>query len=458
MLNADGTGEFCFYVNGQKMFARGTNWVPLDSFHSRDPEHLEKAFSLLKNGNINMVRVWGGGVYESDEFYDFCDENGITVWQDFMMGCASYPQSKDFCDKLAREAEEVVKRLRHHPCIALWSGDNEGDQFIGGARLATDPNRYAPTREVLPEVLRRNDLSRPFMASSPYMSPTAAKHGWHNQSKTLPERHLWGGDRYFKDPFYSSPVCHFVSESGQHGCPSPSSIRKFINEDKLWPYRDNTEWQVHYSCMETHKGATYSHRINNITNTMQRFFGTIPEDLDTFALYSQITQAEGLKFFMERARSLKFEKMTGMLIWNLLDGWPQFSDAVVDYYGTPKLAYHALARSQEPVCLMFREPENDALALICANETLGDVHFTYCVTDVTHNTRVAAGDGHCTANATAPVCSIPCAGEKTVVYLIEWTWGGKTLKNHYVSGKIPHDAQSILDGYRKVGLLDLYVK
>ena len=456
MLDEQGNGEFCFIVNGQKMFARGTNWVPLDTFHSRDAERLPMALRLLDESNINMVRVWGGGVYESDEFYDFCDENGITVWQDFMMGCASYPQDNDFCNRLRVEAEQVVTRLRNHPAILLWSGDNEGDQFMGGSRMSTDPNTYAPTRKVLPDVLRRTDPSRPYLPSSPYMSPTAAKHGWHNQSKTLPERHLWGGDRYFKDPFFSSPVCHFVSESGQHGCPSPSSIRKFINEDKLWPYRDNTEWQVHYSCMETHKGATYSRRINNITGTMLHFFGTIPEDLDTFALYSQITQAEGLKFFIERARSLKFEKMTGMLIWNLLDGWPQFSDAVVDYYGTTKLAYHALKRSQEPVCLLFREPKNDILELVCANDTLKNVSFSYRITDVTHDIEIAAGEGNCTANVTSPVCTVPYTGDATVVYLIEWTMDGKTYRNHYVSGKIPHSYDTVIDGYRKVGLLELY--
>ena len=456
MLDEHGNGEFCFLVNGQKMFARGTNWVPLDSFHSRDTAQLPKAMKLLAEGNINMVRVWGGGVYESDEFYSFCDAHGITVWQDFMMGCASYPQDKDFCDKLRVEAEQVVIRLRNHPCIFMWSGDNEGDQFMGGGRMPSDPNEYAPTRTVLPDVLRRTDPTRSYLPSSPYMSPAAAKLGWHNQGKTLPERHLWGGDRYYKDPFFSSPVCHFVSETGQHGCPSPSSIRKFINEDKLWPWQDNTEWQVHYACMETTKGATYSERIHRITGTVNRLFGFVPDNLDTFALASQITQAEGLKFFMERARSLKFEKMTGMLIWNLLDGWPQFSDAVVDYYGTPKLAYYALARSQEPVALLFREPKNGALELLCANDTLSAVSYTYRVTDVTNGCVVATGENTTAANVTAGVCSIPYKGDDTVVYLIEWTLGDKTYRNHYVSGKIPHSYDAVLEGYRKVGLLELY--
>ena len=456
LIDGEGRGEFCFTVNGQKMFARGTNWVPLDPFHSRDKDRLGKALELLGNGNINMVRVWGGGVYESDEFYDFCDRHGIAVWQDFMMGCASYPQDEVFCSKLHGEATKVIKRLRNHPCIFLWSGDNEGDQFISGERIPLDPNQYAPTRRVLPDALRLNDPTRPYMASSPYMSPEAAGYGWDNQHKTLPERHLWGGSRYFKDAFFSAHVCHFVSETGQHGCPSPSSIRKFINEDKLWPWKDNTEWQVHYACMETHKHATYSGRIYRLVGTMNHFFGQTPENLEAFALYSQITQAEGLKFFMERTRSLKFEHMSGMLIWNLLDGWPQFSDAVVDYYGTPKLAYHVLTRSQQPVCLLFREPKDDGLELVCANDTLDAVDFSYRITDVTNDRVIAEGNGATDANVTAPVCSIPYTGDGTVVYLIEWTRDGKTYRNHYVSGTVPHDAQSILDGYRKVGLLELY--
>ena len=456
MLDENGNGEFCFVVNGQKMFARGTNWVPLDPFHSRDTERLPRALELLDDSNVNMIRIWGGGVYESDELYDFCDAHGIAVWQDFMMGCASYPQNKDFCEKLSVEAEQAVIRLRNHPAILMWSGDNEGDQFMGGVSLPTDPNQYAPTRVVLPDVLRRTDPSRSYLPSSPYMSPEAAKHGWAKQNKTLPERHLWGGDRYYKDPFFSDPVCHFVSESGQHGCPSPSSIRKFINEEKLWPWQDNTEWQVHYTCMETTKGATYSERIQRIVGPVNHLFGFTAEDLDTFALSSQIAQAEGLKFFMERARSLKFDKMTGMLIWNLLDGWPQFSDAVVDYYYTPKLAYHALKRSQEPVCLLFREPKDGVLELVCANDTLKAVNFTYRVTNVTNDREITAGNGYTAANVTAPVCSIPYTGDDAVVYLIEWTLDGKTYRNHYVSGKAPLNYETVLDGYRKVGLLELY--
>lgn len=459
MLDENGNGEFCFIVNGQKMFARGTNWVPLDPFHSRDTERLPKALQLLEESNVNMVRVWGGGVYESDAFYNFCDAHGITVWQDFAMGCASYPQDKEFCDKLREEAEQVVTRLRNHPAVFLWSGDNEGDQFIGGCLMPADPNKYAPTRTVLPDVLRRTDPSRPYLPSSPYMSPEAAKYGWGNQAKTLPERHLWGGNLYFKDPFFTKSICHFVSETGQHGCPSPSSVRRFINPDKLWPWQDNTEWQVHYTCMETTKDATYSRRIRNIIDPVSRVFGLEPNNLEDLALSSQIVQAEGLKFFMERARSLKFEKMTGMLIWNLLDGWPQFSDAVVDYYFSPKLAYHVLKRSQEPVCLLFREPKNGTMEVVCVNDTLKEIRFTYRIIDVTHDREVTTGDGCTAANVAAVVCSVPHSGDDTVVYLIEWTMAeGKTYRNHYISGSTPLNYDTVLDGYRKVGLLELYRK
>ena len=131
---------------------------------------------------------------------------------------------------------------------------------------------------------------------------------------------------------------------------------------------------------------------------------------------------------------------------------------MVDYYGTPKLAYHALTRSQEAVCLLFREPKDGTLELVCANDTLKGADFVYRITDVTNDKTVSKGQGFAAANATSPVCRVPYTGDETVVYLIEWTVDGKTCRNHYVSGKIPHDPQKILDGYRKVGLLELYVK
>jgi len=121
-------GRFVFKVNGERIFAKGSNWVPMDAFHSRDVERIPQALALFTDMGCNMVRCWGGNVYEPELFYDICDREGILVWQDFSMACALYPQTAEFHATMRQEAESVVRRLRHHACIALWSGDNECDQ------------------------------------------------------------------------------------------------------------------------------------------------------------------------------------------------------------------------------------------------------------------------------------------------------------------------------------------
>lgn len=135
-------GEFCFEINGKKTFLLGTNWVPLDAFPSRFEERLPKALEMLDDIGCNAVRCWGGGVYESDEFYRFCDRKGILVWQDFGMGCGVYPQEKAFAERLEKEVIAVVKRLREHACIVLWAGDNENDcAYMEWMGLSQRPER-----------------------------------------------------------------------------------------------------------------------------------------------------------------------------------------------------------------------------------------------------------------------------------------------------------------------------
>lgn len=152
-------GEFAFIVNGERVFVKGTNWVPLDALHSRDIQHLDTAVSMLVDLNCNMVRLWGGNVYESDAFYDRCDQNGIMVWQDFIMGCTTYPQNADFTEKIRKEAAKAIVRLRNHACIALWAGNNENDVSLGWGddQSYIDPNTDVISRQVLPLLLREWD-------------------------------------------------------------------------------------------------------------------------------------------------------------------------------------------------------------------------------------------------------------------------------------------------------------
>ncbi len=453
IVDEDGNGKFCFKVNGEKMFVRGVNWVPLDAFHSRDRERLPKVLSLLEDSHCNMVRCWGGNVYESDEFFDYCDRNGIAVWQDFAMACSFYPQGQEFQSAIRTEAEHIVRRLRNHTSLFLWVGDNECDVAISGWHpVRQDCNSNVLTRQVLPEVLHRMDPFRVYMASSPYISAAAFAQ---RKEKMVPEYHLWGPRTYYKTDFYSKAVCRFASETGYHGCPSPESLKKFLSPTHLWPWKGNREWLIHATCMEAKEDATNANRIPVMDSQVHALFGFHPEDLDVFALASQLTQAEADKYFVERFRLGKWDKTTGILIWNLIDGWPQFSDAVVDYYFNRKLAYSVLQRCQEPVCLIFREPKDGVLTLACANDTLKEARVSYRVTDVTHDKVLLDGSAQVGKNVTADIDTIVYPGEETVFFLIEWEYEGKRYKNHYINGTAPLSFERCLEGYRKSDILNL---
>jgi beta-mannosidase len=162
------TGAFHFVVNGRKVFIMGSNWVPVDSYHSRDKERIPQIMELLKDIGCNAVRCWGGNIYEDPLFYDYCDEMGVVVWQDFAMACGVYPTDEEFKKVIYDEAVSVIRSLRQHPSIILWSGDNECDQFVAGDGYGRDPNQNKLTREVLPDAVFNEDPTRPYLPSSPY--------------------------------------------------------------------------------------------------------------------------------------------------------------------------------------------------------------------------------------------------------------------------------------------------
>ena len=154
ITDSAGSGKFCFKVNGENVFIKGTNWVPMDVFHSRDVERIPRAIALAENLGCNMIRCWGGNVYENNLFFELCDQKGIMVWQDFAMACAVYPRDAAFCQCVENEARKVVRRLRQHACIVLWAGDNECDMAISwGGKNRGNPNKNALTKEVIPGVL-----------------------------------------------------------------------------------------------------------------------------------------------------------------------------------------------------------------------------------------------------------------------------------------------------------------
>jgi len=427
-------GEFCFKVNGQKIFCMGSNWVPPDAFPSRHGEYQRRGLEMLADLNCNIVRCWGGNVYPDGEFYDFCDRNGILVWQDFSMACAEYPNGEDFLRNMEAEAVSVIRALRNHPSLLLWSGDNECDEAGPTVRLngrtvhAYDPNENRITRGRLPRVVRQHDPARPFLPSSPYLDPEACPD--HNPS----EDHLWGPRDFFKGKYYGTANCHFASETGYHGCPSPASLARFIPEERRNNRGDGKRcsdpvWLAHSACMETDPSFVYAYRVPLMTRQVERIFGTASPDLSEYALQSQISQAEAKKYFIERFRLGKWRR-TGIIWWNLIDGWPQISDAVVDWYGCKKLAYHYIKTSQTPFCMAVDEPVDGRLTLCALNDTRSPVTVRYTVTDLSDGTSVLEGECTAAPDTVLPVASFP---EKPgTCYALRWD-GDAFGRNHFVA-------------------------
>ena len=457
---AGDNGQFRFLINHKPVFAMGSNWVPLDAFHSRDAERLPKALEMLDAIGCNIIRCWGGNVYEDHAFFDFCDAHGIMVWQDFAMGCAIYPVDEKMQDALREEVDHIVKKLRGHASLCLWAGDNECDlAWWGWHGIRRDPAENILTRKIIPDVLRLQDFTRPYLPSSPYLDETAIE-AMKDPSKVvscqgtadISEDHLWGPRDYFKGSYYRTAGCHFASETGYHGCPDPETLRKFIPEEELWPIFDKAteedpfagdpkpSWFLHQTTMENKYTGSFFYRIRLMTDQVKNMFTDTPRDLNTYAKMSQASQAEAFKYFIERFRTAKWRR-TGIIWWNLLDGWPQISDAVVNYDFTPKLAYHFIGRVQKPLHMAFTDPADGALSLVGINDTQKDEVFTYTVKDVTDlpvdtdlSTVPALLSGEATipADSATPVASLPSEEMDHRFLLIEWRDSCGEHRSHFI--------------------------
>lgn len=409
---------------------KGTNWVPLDAFHSRDAERYDAALALAKDIGCNILRCWGGNVYEDHKFYDFCDRNGIMVWQDFSMACGFYPQTPRFEALIRKEAEAVVRKLHNHPSIILWAGDNEVD-FMAMV-FGRDPAENRITREFLPQTVHYNDKTRPYLPSSPFVSDKL----YHSGSMlSYPEDHLWGPRDYFKSSFYKESRAHFISEIGYHGCPSLESIKKFITPDKLWPYHNNSQWILH-SCDQKGNDS----RLMLIEKQIRQLFGQVPDDPEEFILASQISQAEANKYFIERMRVGRPYK-SGIIWWNLLDGWPQMSDAVVDYYFCKKLSYFYIKRSQAPFALIADEIRDWKITIYACNDTLQQMHGNYRILDAETEEVILQDSFTAPVNGATAVAHLPMYYSDRKVLIMQWTANGESGFNHYVCGYPPLSLQ-----------------
>ena len=446
----DKPGKFCFYVNDTPVFIHGTNWVPMDALHSRDTLHVKQSIDMAVDLNCNMIRCWGGNVYECDQFYDLCDENGILVWQDFTMGCTFYPQRTAFLQMVEEEVQDIVCKLRNHPCIALWAGNNEDDAAThwSMAPINYNPNRDRVSRETIPAVLYEFDPTRPYLPSSPYYSDSVYAHGWGDN--LLPENHLWGPRGYYKADFYVKAQNQFVSEIGYHGCPNMESLKKMMTPDCVYPwekggYQWNEEWLTKSVRRHAVEGKT-NHRNNLMINQVKYLFGEMPKSFDDFIFASQVVQAEAMKFFVELWRGRKFDPAGGIIWWNLRDGWPVISDAIVDYYMSKKLAYYFIRNAQYDVCTFINDDtDGNGPRLMLVNDTRHEAKAEIEVTDIATGKNIYKGTASVSANAKTLVSNLP-QPEGKGIWLISYKTDGKTFTNHYLYGQPPFQ----LDNYREL--------
>ncbi|QPC83320.1 glycoside hydrolase family 2 protein [Phototrophicus methaneseepsis] len=377
-----GTRFFRFVLNGVPIFARGADWIPADSFVGAIPDsHYQKQITAARDANMNMLRIWGGGIYEHELFYDLCDEMGILVWQDFMFACAPYPEDEAFAESVRAEALYQVRRLRSRASLALWCGNNE-NQWLHERNNWQKGYEQAPGalyyHHILPEVVAEWDGHRAYWPGSPY--------GGNDHSSMLDgNRHNWevwhgnGYHRHFgEEPArdntpeavsylrYAEDMGRFISEFGMHAAPVRETLERVIPEDQRYH---------HSPSMDHHNKDNPKNKGDNL---MIGVTG-LPETLDDYIDYSMIAQAEGLKFGIEHFRQRK-PHCSGTLIWQFNDCWPVLSWSLVDYYGFGKASYYYMRRTFAPVLASFKVREDDKVELWVTNDSLETIQDTAVIT------------------------------------------------------------------------------
>jgi beta-mannosidase len=322
----DGCLGFRLKINNKDFFAKGINWTPCDSMFGRvTDERIRKLVKLSAEANVNMMRVWGGGVYEPESFMQACDEEGILVWQDFLFACSHYPQDNEFTNLIRDEAAKIARAYRGHVSMAVWSGDNEIDCCCG-VEEGTLINR-----KVLPGVLGHLDPHRPYIVSSPFsisgVDANDPKYG---------DCHLWNHTIRPDDPFYTGFHANFVSEIGRISFPSQKTVDSFVPKEKQWPV-ENPVWFYHSS--DTNRWGWYRN-VTHVLECVKNNGYPEPKSLKELIEVSQKIQADANQFWIEHYGADL--QCWGLILWNLCDCWPQVSDAVISYDLELKPAYFAI--------------------------------------------------------------------------------------------------------------------
>lgn len=351
--------SFCFEVNGKRLFVKGANYIPNDNFLTRvSKEKYEEIVRSAADANMNMLRVWGGGIYENDIFYDLCDQYGLLLWQDFMFACSMYPGDDAFLENVSQEIVDNVKRLRNHASIALWCGNNEIDaawcegdmncgwgwkqQYTSEQRKSIWHSYDTLFHSIIPDIVEAYDQTRAYWPSS----PTA---GWGEHStytSTMGDMHYWGV-WHANEPFsaFYTNIGRFMSEYGFQSLPDFASVKKFTSPE---------DWNIESEVMLAHQRSGYGN--SRIIDYMKKLY-LIPDEFADVLYVSQVMQAEAIKSAILAHRANKPYCM-GSLFWQLNDCWPVASWSSIDYYGKWKALQYFAKKAYAPLAISFF-PDSD---------------------------------------------------------------------------------------------------
>lgn len=354
--------SFYFVVNGKPMFAKGANFIPDDALLPNvTQERYKRIFEDVKAANMNMLRVWGGGVYEDDEFYDEADRNGILIWQDFMFACSSYPHDPLFVGRVESEAEYNIKRLRGHASLAMWCGNNEiyeamrywgwQRKYSAEAFAGMERGYDVLFRGLLPKMVERLDNGRFYMHSSPYEANWGRPDSW----KTG-DSHNWG-TWHGRKPFesFDTDVPRFMSEYGFQAFPEMKTIRTFAEEK---------DFELESPVMNAHQKADIGNAL--IKQTMGLYY-KVPEKFEDLVYVGLVLQGQGMRHGIEAHRRNRPYCM-GSLFWQLNDSWPVVSWSGIDYYGNWKALMYQSKRAFAPILINAIKEGDDVCVYLVSDE------------------------------------------------------------------------------------------
>jgi beta-mannosidase len=357
--NPNGEKTFHFELNGVPVFMKGANYIPSDNFLPRvSNEKYEKVILDARNLNMNMLRIWGGGIYENDIFYELCDKYGILLWHDFMFACSMYPADSAMIENIKTEAIQNVKRIRNHACLALWCGNNEMEVAWNNwgwkSNIEKQSKVYADKvwseyqlifNKVLPEVVKEYDPERAYRESSPItISGSGDMHYWD----------VW----HAQEPFttYAKVIPQFMSEYGFQSFPDFSSVKKYVTNP--------SDWDIYSETMLLHQRHPRGNQL--IKAYMEKDY-RMPKDFQSFLYLSHILQADAIKVG-EEAHRRNMQKCMGSLYWQLNDCWPVASWSSTDYFGHWKALNYYTKRAYSQTIVSLIEENNKLNAYIVSDK------------------------------------------------------------------------------------------